>query len=141
MKLNKVKLGEVLDVKRGTSLAGKYYDVSGDKIRLTLGNFNYPRGGFKLNTSKKDVYFNGPVKDEFVLQKGDVITPLTEQVRGLLGETARIPKSNIFVQSGDIGLLVPNEEKIDKSFILFRFNKRATIQRCTTNKNPSYFTR
>lgn len=122
MKLNKVKLGEVLDVKRGTSLAGKYYDVSGDKIRLTLGNFNYPRGGFKLNTSKKDVYFNGPVKDEFVLQKGDVITPLTEQVRGLLGETARIPKSNIFVQSGDIGLLVPNEEKIDKSFMYHLFS-------------------
>lgn len=122
MKLNKVKLSEVLDVKRGTSLAGKYYDVSGDKIRLTLGNFNYPRGGFKLNTSKKDVYFNGPVKDEFVLQKGDVITPLTEQVRGLLGETARIPKSNIFVQSGDIGLLVPNEEKIDKSFMYHLFS-------------------
>lgn len=122
MKLNKVKLGDVLDVKRGTSLAGKYYDESGGKIRLTLGNFNYPRGGFKPNTSKKDIYFNGPVKDEFILQKGDVITPLTEQVRGLLGETARIPKSNTFIQSGDIGLLVPNEEKIDKSFMYHLFS-------------------
>lgn len=122
MKLNKIKLGEVLDVKRGTSLAGKYYDVSGTKIRLTLGNFNYPRGGFKPNTNKKDIYFNGPVKDEFILQKGDIITPLTEQVKGLLGETARIPKSNTFIQSGDIGLLVPNEEKIDKSFMYHLFS-------------------
>ena len=117
MKLKKIKLGDVLDVKRGTSLSGKYYDTTGTKIRLTLGNFNYPLGGFKNNTSKLDIYFNGPVKDEFILKKGDVITPLTEQVRGLLGETARIPDSDVYIQSGDIGLLIPNENKLDKSYM------------------------
>lgn len=117
MKLKKIKLGDVLDVKRGTSLSGKYYDTTGTKIRLTLGNFNYPLGGFKNNTSKLDIYFNGPVKDEFILKKDDVITPLTEQVRGLLGETARIPDSDVYIQSGDIGLLIPNENKLDKSYM------------------------
>lgn len=117
MKLKEIKLGDVLDVKRGTSLSGKYYDTTGTKIRLTLGNFNYPLGGFKNNTSKLDIYFNGPVKDEFILKKGDVITPLTEQVRGLLGETARIPDSDVYIQSGDIGLLIPNENKLDKSYM------------------------
>lgn len=117
MKLKKVKLGEVLDVRRGTSLAGKYYATSGDKIRLTLGNFNYPHGGFKVNTSKDNIYFNAPVKDEFILKKGDIITPLTEQVSGLLGETARIPQSNLYIQSGDIGLLIADEKKLDKSYM------------------------
>ncbi|URW71099.1 restriction endonuclease subunit S [Lactobacillus kefiranofaciens subsp. kefirgranum] len=117
MKLEEIKLGEVLNVKRGTSLSGKYYDTKGTKIRLTLGNFNYPLGGFKNNTSKLNIYFNGPVKDEFILKKGDVITPLTEQVKGLLGETARIPKSDVYIQSGDIGLLIPDEKKLDKSYM------------------------
>ena len=117
MKLEEIKLGEVLNVKRGTSLSGKYYDTKGTKIRLTLGNFNYPLGGFKNNTSKLNIYFNGPVKDEFILKKGDVITPLTEQVKGLLGETARIRKSDVYIQSGDIGLLIPDEKKLDKSYM------------------------
>ena len=72
--MNKVKLGEVLDVKRGASLSGDYYSESGEKIRLTLGNFDYPNGGFKENTSKSDIYFTGEVKPEFILKKGDIIT-------------------------------------------------------------------
>lgn len=117
--MNKIKLGEVLDVKRGTSLSGKYYSTDGDKIRLTLGNFNYPRGGFKKNISKKDIYFTGSVKSEFILKKGDIITPLTEQVSGLLGETALIPDDNLYIQSGDIGLVIPNEKKLNKEFAYY----------------------
>ncbi len=104
---NKIKLGELLEVKRGVSLAGEFYSETGEKIRLTLGNFDYPNGGFKNNISKTDIYFTGKVKPEFILKKGDIITPLTEQVSGLLGETARIPEDNLYIQSGDIGLVVP----------------------------------
>ena len=50
--MKRIKLGEVLDVKRGASLAGEFYSERGEKIRLTLGNFKYPGGGFKQNTSK-----------------------------------------------------------------------------------------
>jgi len=117
--MKKVKLGEILDVRRGTSLSGKYYATSGDKIRLTLGNFNYPNGGFKENTSKKDLYFTGEVDPKFILRKGDIITPLTEQVSGLLGETAIIPTDNLYVQSGDIGLLIPDESKLSKEFAYY----------------------
>ena len=42
--IKKIKLGDVLDVKRGASLSGEYYSETGEKIRLTLGNFNYPSG-------------------------------------------------------------------------------------------------
>lgn len=117
--MKRIKLGEVLDVKRGASLAGEFYSERGEKIRLTLGNFKYPGGGFKQNTSKKDIYFNGPVKPEFILNKGDIITPLTEQVAGLLGETARIPEGNLYIQSGDIGLVIPDERLLDKDFAYY----------------------
>ena len=106
--MRKIKLGDVLDVKRGCSLSGEYYALTGKYIRLTLGNFNYPDNGFKRNVSKDNIFYNGPIKPEFILQKGDVITPLTEQVRGLLGNTATIPESDIYIQSGDIGLVKPS---------------------------------
>jgi type I restriction enzyme S subunit len=119
MKMNKVKLGDVLDVKRGASIKGEFYATEGDMIRLTLGNFNYPGGGFKPNTSKDDIYYTGPVQDEFIMNKGDIITPLTEQVAGLLGETARIPESGKYIQNGDIGKVIPNEEKLDNSYAYY----------------------
>ena len=117
--MKKVKLKEILEVRRGTSLSGKYYSKDGELIRLTLGNFNYPGYGFKENTSKEDTYFNGEVKQQYILKKGDIITPLTEQVSGLLGETATIPENNKYIQSGDIGLVIPKEEKLDKRFAYY----------------------
>ena len=114
--MNKVKLGAVLDVKRGMSLSGEYYATEGKFIRLTLGNFNYPSCGWKENTSKDDLFFTGDVRDEFILKKGDIITPLTEQVRGLLGNTATIPEDDLYIQSGDVGLIIPDETKLDKRF-------------------------
>lgn len=117
--MNKIKLGKVLNVKRGMSLSSKYYSENGEKKRLTLGNFNYPHGGFKENTSKKDIFFVGDIKEEYILKKGDIITPLTEQVVGLLGETARIPEDDKYIQSGDIGLVIPDEKQLDKSFAYY----------------------
>lgn len=94
MKLQKYKLGELLDVKRGASLTGEYYATSGNYIRLTCGNFDYKNNSFKINTSKDDLYYTGPVRDEFIMKRGDIITPLTEQAIGLLGSTAIIPEDN-----------------------------------------------
>ena len=93
MQLLKYKLGELLDVSRGASLSGEFYSSEGELIRLTLGHFDYQNGGFKENTSKDNLYFVGPVKSQFILNEGDIITPLTEQTPGLLGSTAMIPES------------------------------------------------
>lgn len=117
--MNKVKLGDLLEVKRGTTLSSKYYSKTGSRKRLTLGNFNYPNGGFKENMSKEDIFFIGDVKSEYILKKDDIITPLTEQVHGLLGETARIPLDDVYVQSGDIGLVIPNSNKLDNKLAYY----------------------
>ena len=58
--MKKYKLGELINVKRGMSLSGEYYATEGNLIRLTLGNFQ-EECGFKINTSKDDLYFTGPV--------------------------------------------------------------------------------
>lgn len=108
--MRKCKLKELIEVTRGTSLAGEYYSTEGKLIRLTLGNFDYENGGFKINTSKDDIYFIGDIKEEYILNEGDIITPLTEQAIGLLGTTAKIPESGKYIQSQDVALITCNED-------------------------------
>ncbi len=114
-----VKLEKYLDIKRGPGLPSQFYAEKGKLIRLTLGNFDYPNGGFKHNTSKQDIYYTGDVKEEYILKKDDLITPLTEQVEGLLGETAWIPENNKYIQNGDIGLVLPFENVLDKKYCYY----------------------
>lgn len=108
--MKKYKLSELMEVTRGMSLCGKYYATEGDLMRLTLGNFDYRNNCFKDDKSKDNLFFSGDVKDEFILNKGDIITPLTEQAIGLLGSTAKVPCSGKYIQSQDVGLIKCNEK-------------------------------
>lgn len=116
--MKKYQLKSLIDVKRGASLAGEYYSSEGSLVRLTLGNFK-EEGGFKFNTSKDNLYYTGPVKDEYILKKGDIITPLTEQVVGLLGATARIPESDKYVQSGDVALIKSISDELYEGYCYY----------------------
>ena len=116
--MKKYILRDLISVKRGASLSGKFYATEGDLIRLTLGNFQ-EEGGFKINTSKDNLFFTGPVREEFILNKGDIITPLTEQVAGLLGATARVPESGKYVQSGDVAVVKCISDKLDDGYCYY----------------------
>ena len=118
MQLKKYTLGELMEVTRGTSLSGEYYSAKGNLIRLTLGNFDYKNNCFKNDKSKDNLFFTGAVKPEFILSKGDIITPLTEQAVGLLGSTAKIPCSEIYIQSQDVALIKCNE-KLNPQFAFY----------------------
>lgn len=119
MELKKYKLGELMDVKRGASLAGEHYATSGDYIRLTCGNFDYQNNSFKLNTSKDNLFYTGPIRKEFIMKKGDIITPLTEQAIGLLGSTAIIPEDDKYIQSQDIAKIICNKDLLCPSFAFY----------------------
>lgn len=119
MELQECKLGDLIEVTRGASLAGEFYATEGNLIRLTCGNFDYNNNCFKENTSKDDIYFSGNVKPEFILEKGDIITPLTEQAIGLLGSTAIIPESGKYIQSQDVAKVTCKNGKIDKNFAFY----------------------
>lgn len=128
MGLKKYKLGELIEVTRGATLSGQYYSTEGELIRLTLGNFNMNGGGWKTNTSKDDLYFTGNVKEEFILNKGDIITPLTEQSLGLLGTTARIPEGGKYIQSQDVALVKCKEDMIDENFCYYLISSNLVRQ-------------
>lgn len=122
--LKKSRLGELIEVTRGASLSGEYYSTKGEYIRLTCGNFDYHNNCFKENTSKDNLFYTGEFREEFLLENGDIITPLTEQAIGLLGTTARIPKSGKYIQSQDIALVKCKAGKIDPTFCYYLISSR-----------------
>ena len=119
MELKKYKLGEILDVIRGASLSGEFYATEGEYIRLTCGNFDYQNNCFKENKSKDNLYYTGDFRSEFLMEKGDIITPLTEQAIGLLGSTAIIPESGKYIQSQDVAKIICKEDLLDKDFAFY----------------------
>lgn len=124
IKLSKYKLGDLLDAKRGTSLVGNNFATSGKYIRLTCGNFDYKNNVFKENTSKENIYYTGSVRSEFIMKKGDVITPLTEQAIGLLGSTAIIPEDDKYIQSQDVAKIICNEELLYPQFAFYLISSK-----------------
>ncbi len=122
--LKKCLLGELIAVTRGASLSGNYYSTKGEYIRLTCGNFDCRNNCFKDNTSKDNLFYTGEFKEEFLLEKGDIITPLTEQAMGLLGTTARIPESGKYIQSQDIALIKCKADRIDPTFCYYLISSR-----------------
>ncbi|WP_232517559.1 restriction endonuclease subunit S [Porphyromonas gingivalis] len=117
--MKKYKLGDLVEVSRGASLSGNHYATSGSYIRLTCGNFDYRNNCFKENFSKDNLFYTGDFKDVFLLKKGDLITPLTEQAVGLLGSIAWIPESEKYIQSQDIAKITCKEELLDKKFAYY----------------------
>ena len=128
MELKKYKLGEILDVTRGASLSGEFYATEGKYIRLTCGNFDYQNNCFKENKSKDNLYYVGNFKPEFLMEKGDIITPLTEQAIGLLGSTAIIPESGKYIQSQDVAKIVCKENLLDKDFAFYLMSSNVIKQ-------------
>ena len=114
------KLGEILTLTRGASLKGEYFTNESDYLRLTLANF-CESGGFKEFKNTEDKYYKGNFDKKYLMKKGDLITPLTEQTYGLLGSVAFIPESDKYIQSQDIGLLTVNDKKIDKIYAYYLF--------------------
>ena len=128
MELKKYKIGDLVQVTRGASLGGEFYATQGNYVRLTCGNFDYRNNCFKENQSKENIYYTGGFKEEFLLEKGDIITPLTEQAIGLLGSTARIPESGKYIQSQDIAKIDCNESLLDKDFAFYLISSACVKQ-------------
>ena len=132
MELKKYKLEEILDVTRGASLSCEFYDTEGEYIRLTCGNFDYQNNCFKENKSKDNLYYIGDFRPEFLMEKGDIITPLTEQAIGLLGATAIIPESGKYIQGQDGSKIVCKENLLDKGFAFYLISSNIVKQQLST---------
>ena len=83
-------LGDLIDIKHGFAFKGQFiYDEPRGDLLLTPGNFAV-RGGFKGDKFK---YYDGPVSEEFVLRKGDLLITMTDLSKqsDTLGYPAFVP--------------------------------------------------
>lgn len=116
-----VPLGVALEVLHGFAFKGEHFRDDGDLIVLTPGNF-FDGGGFKPK-SGKEKFYDGPFPEQYLLQAGDVVVAMTEQVKGLLGSTATIPEDGRYLHNQRIGLLeVTDPDVLDLRFAYHLMN-------------------
>ena len=91
----RVKLGEYIKIMHGYAFKTENYVDYGKYRLVTLGNFQEGGNCFKYNDNKA-TYYGADFPKKFILSEGDLILPLTEQVIGLFGNSAFVPKENRF---------------------------------------------
>ena len=122
-----VKLGEYLRVKHGYAFKGKFFDADGPHVLLTPGSFN-EEGGFRDQGDKTKRY-TGDVPDGYVLNQGDLIVAMTEQAPGLLGSSALVPASDLYLHNQRLGRIVELDEgRLNRRFLYYLFNTRDVRQ-------------
>ncbi len=114
------KLGDLIHIKHGYGFKSRYFTNNGSHILLTPGNF-YDAGGFKYTSKTK--YYVGPIPDNFIHKRDDLIVAMTEQAEGLLGSTALVPEGNKYLHNQRLGLIsILDEKELDKGFLYRLFN-------------------
>ncbi len=121
------KLGDLLQIKHGFAFRGEHFGATGTHVVLTPGNF-HEEGGFKEKIDKAK-WYSGPIPDDYVLNEGDLIVAMTEQAEGLLGSSAIIPRSGVYLHNQRLGLVKIRDRKLaDQRFIYYLFNSKPVRQ-------------
>lgn len=113
----KTKLGTLLKIKQGFAFKSQYYVEKSNYRLVTLGNFSN-QNAFEYNNAKA-TYYGDSFPPDFILKENDLIMPLTEQVVGLFGNSAFIPKEDKFqfVLNQRVARIDCDETKIDKYYL------------------------
>ena len=115
--MNRIKLGDILQIKHGYAFKSENYVNNSPYALVTLANIS-GSNNFQF-TPDKTTYYGAAFPDEFKLYEDDLIMPLTEQVVGLFGNSAFVPKIKgmQFVLNQRVGKVIPKEEKADKYYL------------------------
>lgn len=112
-----VTLEDLIHIKHGYGFKGEFFvDEPSEYILVTPGNFAIG-GGFKNNKLK---YYDGELKEEFILKGGDVIVTMTDLSKqaDTLGFSAKVPDDGkIYLHNQRIGLVSLLSEDITLDFI------------------------
>ncbi|TPJ72453.1 restriction endonuclease subunit S [Mesorhizobium sp. B2-6-2] len=123
----RVRLGDIISIKHGYAFKSEYFAADGPYVVTTPGNF-HDEGGFKFSEEKRKGYA-GPIPHGYLLSKGALLVAMTEQAEGLLGSTAIIPQSNVFLHNQRLGLInALSPRRADEKFIYYLFNTRRVRQ-------------
>ena len=121
------KLGDLLQIKHGFAFLGEHFASAGTHVVLTPGNF-LEEGGFK-EKSDKAKWYDGPIPTDYVLNEGDLLVAMTEQAEGLLGSSALIPRSGVYLHNQRLGLVqIRDRKQVDQQFIYYLFNSKPVRQ-------------
>ena len=115
--MNRIKLGDILQIKHGYAFKSENYVKNSPYALVTLANIS-GSNNFQF-TPDKTTYYGAAFPNEFKLYEDDLIMPLTEQVVGLFGNSAFVPKIKgmQFVINQRVGKVIPKEEKADKYYL------------------------
>jgi type I restriction enzyme S subunit len=126
-KYPKRQLGELIKIKHGYAFKSEYFSDSGKFVLLTPGNF-YETGGFRERPGK-DRFFVGEFPEEYLLEFNDLIVAMTEQGEGLLGSTAFIPSSGVYLHNQRLGLItIKDPAEACCKYLFYLFNTRSVRQ-------------
>ena len=108
-----ITIGDVAKIKHGFAFKGEYFTQEAQaNVLLTPGNFAIG-GGFQVGKPK---YYSGPVPDDYVLSKGDLIVTMTDLSKGTdtLGYAAKVPsdQGTIYLHNQRVGLVQMKSESI-----------------------------
>lgn len=123
--MNKCKLGELLKIKHGYAFKSENYVKQSNYALVTLANIS-ETNNFQIN-KEKTTYYGADFPEEFILRKGDLIMPLTEQVIGLFGNSAFVPciEGITFVLNQRVGKVIPQRGKADKYFLHYLLSTKS----------------
>lgn len=105
-------LGEVLKVKHGFAFKGEHFAQDGEHLLLTPGNFR-AEGGLKFK-GDKEKFYTGPVPQDYVLAKGDMVVAMTDLTQNapLLGSTAFIEESGRLLHNQRLGKVTELRQEV-----------------------------
>ena len=89
-------------------LDGEFFSDAGEYILMTPGNFR-EEGGFRKKDPEK-YYIGSDIKEEFILNPGDLVIAMTEQAPGLVGTALFTPSTGTYLLNQRLGLLKPDEK-------------------------------
>ena len=122
--MKKDKLGSIISVKHGYAFKSENYVDSSNTVLVTLANFS-ESNNFKFNFDKSTFYGSDYPK-EYNLFEGDLVVPLTEQVIGLFGNTAFVPKIDKFqfVLNQRVGKVEP-KNNVDLNYVHYLMSTKS----------------
>jgi type I restriction enzyme S subunit len=111
----RVRLGDMAEIKHGYAFKGNFFcDTPTKYLLVTPGNFAIG-GGFQ----EKPKYYNGPIPENYVLAKRDLIVTMTDLSKqgDTLGFSALVPSSDCYLHNQRIGLVTIKSENILKEYV------------------------
>ena len=111
----------LFSIKHGFAFDGEFFSDAGEYILMTPA-ISAKREVFAKKIQKK-YYIGSDIKEEFILNPGDLVIAMTEQAPGLVGTALFTPSTDTYLHNQRLGLLKP-DEKAEKSFIYWLMNSK-----------------